>query len=62
MTWIRRLRGLALFDPAQRGALRVEVHQDRLLLPRGEVAGEVDREGRLARTPFGIQDDDTLHD
>ena len=58
----RRLRRLALAQPAQRGALRIEIHEHRVVAARGEVRREVDRERRLAGTPFGVQDDDALHD
>ena len=57
----RGLAGHALLGPAQRRTLRIEVHQDRLLLARGEIGCQVDCDGRLAGTPLGIHDDDALH-
>jgi len=57
--WLRRL---ALPDPADRGSLRIEIQQGRYTTLGGEIARQIDRDGRLARPAFGVQDDDTLHE
>jgi hypothetical protein len=54
------LRRLALADPARRGALRIVIDENGGIATRGEVRREVDRERRLARAPFGVEDDDAL--
>src|SRR6185312_10888993 len=56
-----RLGLLALPDPAGRGGLRIVIDEDGALAPQGEMAGEIDRDGRLARTALGVQHDDALH-
>ena len=57
----RRLLDAALLEPAHGGALRIEVHQHRSQPVHGVIAGEVDGDGRLTRSAFGVEDDDALH-
>src|SRR2546421_710200 len=58
----RRLYGPALPDPAQRRALGIEIHEDRRVPARRQIARQIDSEGRLAGPTLGVQDDDALHD
>ena len=60
MTWIGGCVGL--LDPADRGTLRIEVHQNGYLALGSEIARQISRDGRLAGPAFGVQDDDALHD
>ena len=56
-----RLIGLALFQPAGAGTLRVVIRQQWTITLAREITGEICGYRRFTRTAFRIQDENSLH-